>query len=260
VSRVRLIAIAALALIAVGAFYAWRHFPRDDSNRTSVHEALHAFRQRLGRATVNSKRISGFPRPGVYRYTTHGREALDTAILSAEHAYHGVSTITIQPLLCGIDERWQVLTARWSEGILCRAERGFRLRVLSEYHEFFGTKNAVSDKCKGTMAPAFADLRVGMHWTADCTSGDSAVLNTSRVVAVGIIKIAGHVQKAVHIRSVAVFEGEDSGRTEQNDWRRKSDGLVLRRTVATRAHFDFVGGGSYSEDYSLMLVSPRPTT
>ena len=247
-----------LVLAAGGALYAWTHFPRDHTSRTSASDALHAFRQRLKNIPLHSNQNFNLPQPGVYRYATLGGEALDTPILSTNHEYDGVSTITVQPSPCGIDERWQVFKSRWNEGTVCYESHGTRLASVTERHEFFGTSSSVSDRCNGGTVPPFSDMRVGMHWKTTCASRANLTLNRSTVVGFQAIAVTGEELNAVHIKSVATLEGETSGRVERNDWRRKADGLVLRRTVTTDAHFDFVGGGHYSEHYSLMLLSSTP--
>jgi hypothetical protein len=258
VSRRRCIAVASVLLVGVGGVFAWKHLPRDAPRPTSVDEALDAFRRRLDRAGGDSSRPPGFPQLGVYRYVTRGGESLDTAVVNAEHPYHGISTITVQPARCGVGERWQVLAARWSEGVICRTANGFRLGSVSEYREFFGIGHAVSDRCKGSVVPLFSSLDAGARWTTSCTSQGSTVSNVSRVVGVEPVEVAGRSLQALHVKSVVLIGGEDSGRIEQDDWRRRSDGLILKRTVSMDADFGIVGGGSYSESYTLELVSPRP--
>lgn len=107
--------------------------------------------------------------------------------------------------------------------------------------------------------PPFSALRVGMRWKTTCASRSNSILGRSTVVGIRTLRVAGQNLKALHIRSIAVLEGEGAGRVERDDWLRKSDGLVLRRTAATEAHFDFAGGGYYSEQYSLKLLSSRPS-
>lgn len=42
------------------------------------------------------------------------------------------------------------------------------------------------------------------------------------------------------------------------DWRRRSDGLLLRRDVTSQAESDSYGGMHYSEHYGLRLLSVIP--
>jgi hypothetical protein len=250
----------AVAVVVAGGLFAWRHFPRDDVSRTSVDDALRAFRRDRGGSSTSAGGGSGFPRPGVYRYATRGGESLDAAVLDADHPYAGVSTIAIAPSPCGVRERWQVFASRWSEGAVCRVGGGTRLESVEERHEFFGRENVVSNRCSGDVVPPLSELRAGTAWRSVCASRDSSVHNASTVVGPEAVEVAGRKLDALHIRSVSRFEGESSGRAERDEWRRRSDGLLLERTVAIDADFDIIGGGHYTERYSLRLLSTRPSS
>jgi len=82
----------------------------------------------------------------------------------------------------------------------------------------------------------------------------------SSVVASQAIDIGRERVPAFKVRSRAVFEGEVSGDSIVNDWKRRADGLLLRRTVDTRANVDVIGGGNYDENYALAIVSTAPHT
>ncbi|MBW8058780.1 MAG: hypothetical protein FVQ78_00295 [Solirubrobacterales bacterium] len=257
-SRRRYIALAVVALVIGGAVYAWKHFPRDNTARATAGQALLMFRRDVERYANRLDRVPGFPELGVYRYATRGGENLDTAILSTGHDYGGVSTIAIAPASCGVEERWQVLTERWTEAEVCREATGLRLKSLREHHEFFGVTKAMSYACKGGTLPDASELRAGMRWVTKCASRNGSISNATRMMGVERVKVAGRVFDAAHTRSNIVLEGENSGTGERNEWRRRLDGLLLRRTVSIEASFDILGSGRYSESYSLELLSPDP--
>jgi hypothetical protein len=252
------IAVGVVILLVGGAVLAWRAIPRDHTVRTTVGGAVRTFRNGLHGGTEHNGRVPGFPRAGVYRYATRGGERLDTAILSTAHNYDGVSTIAITPSRCGIVERWQVFSARWSEGTVCAVPSGTRLRALAEYREFFGTAKSAFYGCGGASTPPLSHLRAGERWTSRCTSEAGAIVNRFRVAGTTTVRVGGQPMKAVHIEIAAVLTGETSGTAKRDDWLRSSDGLLLRRTVATDADVDVIGGGNYSENYEISLLSPDP--
>jgi hypothetical protein len=253
-SRRRSILLIAVALIVGAAFIGWEHFPRDTTSRTTVGQAISKFRQNAERG----EGLPGAPELGVYRYAVKGGEELDTTFVSGSHDYGGVSTIAITPSRCGVEERWQVLAERWTEAEVCRTAGGSRLEAVRDSREFFGQVEFTSFSCQGDEVPKAADLRAGMSWTVACASEDASVETEIRVTEIGRVEVAGRAFDALHTTSSITLAGKVSGTDERDEWRRRSDGLLLRRTVATEASVDVVAGGSYSERYSLRLLSVKP--
>lgn len=252
--RWRLIAVVAI-LLAAGAVYGWIRWPHDSTAPASIGEALSGFRSRAGGA---QRRRPGLPKYGVYLYETHGSETLETVVLGSTHRYHGRSTITVEPAPCGIQERWQVLTTRWNESTTCQMRNGLRAVSIDEHHEFFGAVSALSYPCRGSHEPLPRSYRIGLRWTIACGNSGGSVRLRSTVVAFQRLEINGERVPAFNIRSRVVFDGEVSGASIVSDWRRPSDGLLLRRAVDTKANVDVIGGGNYDENYSLAIVSIAP--
>jgi len=246
--------LIAVVLIVGAAVVGWEHFPRDTASRTTVGQAISKFRQDAERG----EGLPGGPELGVYRYAVKGGEELDTTVLDASHDYGGVSTIAITPSRCGVEERWQVLAERWTEAEVCRTASGSRLEAVRDSREFFGRVELTSFSCQGDEVPRAADLRVGMSWTVSCASEDASVETKIRVIGIERVEVAGRSFDALHTKSSIALAGKVSGTDERDEWRRRSDGLLLRRAVATEASVDVVAGGSYSERYSLRLLSVNP--
>ncbi len=238
--------------------YVATHLPQDNTVRSTVGDALRRFRQGSTRADV-AQPAGGLPSPGVYRYATGGGENL-VGIVSSSHHYGGISTIVISPSPCGFSERWQIFTARWSEERHCHAARRLHLSSLREHREFFGAARSDSYRCTGGPPRRPARLRVGEHWLTRCRSGDSLIVDASRVAGFSTIVVGGHAIAAVHLHSRTVLAGESSGTARRDEWRRRSDGLLLRRRASSHVSFDFLGGGSYSETLGLRLLSAAPRT
>ena len=245
-----------IALLTVGAGFAWAKWPRDSASPASVHEALSSFRSGVEGA---QRRRPGLPSFGVYLYRTDGSEKLDTAVFGGTHDYRGRSTITVAPSPCGVRERWQVLTGRWNDSAVCQAPDGrLRATFFGEHHEFFGTASAASYPCRHSDEPEPRDYRIGLRWTISCSDSEGSVRFRSRVVAFRPIEVDGEPVPAFKIASRVRIDGEVSGASFVSDWRRRSDGLLLYRTVDTTATVDVIGGGSYGEKYSLAILSTVP--
>lgn len=253
VSRGRYIAIAGIACLVVGGFVAWQVFPEDEPTRATVGEAVERFRQ-AGAAGEGP----GGAALGVYRYRTRGSETADSGLLSATHEYDGISTVTLTRSPCGVLERWQVLGGRWSEAEFCLPPNGTGLRAISEYHEFFGNSQESSYRCRGDKPSKRELRRVGTRFSSRCVSRSGAAESDSRVAEVEEVTVAGEPIEAVHTISNVVIDGEVSGSTRREDWRRRSDGLLLRREVEVDGRRSGTIDADYAESYEIELLSVEP--
>lgn len=257
--RRRYIVIGAITMCAAGLGYlAWHEFPRDSATPATVSEAVRAFRARA-QGPLSAR--PGGPEPGVYRYRTRGGESVDAVvgILSTRHDFGGDSTIAVIPTGCGAVERWQVLTTRWTETASCFDARDQRLLSVDELHEFFGVRREVVYRCREPLRPIARRQRPGMSWTGSCSSGEGSRKSSFRVLGVAPVRIDGRRFEAVHTRTRYTMLGGYTGSSGEEEWRRRADGLLLRRVSWTDAH----SGGApvaadYREHYSLRLISTRP--
>jgi hypothetical protein len=250
----RALALAAAALAIGGTAYAWRHFPRDDTTRETVDHAVARFRHSAGRG--GSRAGVGALGLGVYRYMTRGGERFSSPLIGSGHDYRGISTIAITSARCGVTERWQVLFERWTETRLCVGAGGSRLRSLHDYHEFFGNPQRTVYAC--TERPTPKHLWIGMRWSTRCVSRKGSISTATRVKSFGRARVGRQTFDFVRTESMVQLEGEVSGTGRQEDWRRRSDGLLLRRVASSGARIRAAGGGHYGERYSLELLSPIP--
>ncbi|HEY1355077.1 MAG TPA: hypothetical protein VGF09_02065 [Solirubrobacterales bacterium] len=248
------------ACIVVVAFLAWRLFPRDNTTHVSVGEAVNQFRAEGGGKGGGEGAL--FERePGVYRYRTSGSESADTGLISATHDYDGISTITISPKGCGVVERWEVLGGRWSEFTSCPTKGGdfFELTGLVEYHEFFGENRRSTYTCTGDPASKRSARQVGKTFQGRCESDEGDTATSSTLVdAIEKIDVGGQPFDAVHTSSQVKLEGHVSGTAKREDWRRRSDGLLLKRVSSSDAHMSGTIDADYHESYSIHLLSVIP--
>ena len=254
VSRGRYIALAAIACLIGGAILAWQNPWRDDPARATVGEAVERFRQG-GAASGDGP--SGAPL-GVYRYRTRGSESADTGLLSATHEYDGISTIILSRSRCGVRERWQILAGRWSEADFCIPPHGSGLREINEFHEFFGNGRENAYRCRGRAPSRRLLRRAGTRFSSRCESDASTADSETRVRGVETVEVGDESIAAMHTTSRVALDGDVSGFTTRDDWRRRSDGLLLRRTVDAEAKRSGAINADYAERYTIELLSINP--
>ena len=240
------------------AVVAWLNRPRDEPVRATVDDAVESFR-------AAEEKDGGVPAgrdgraPGVYRYATRGFESVQTPVIGTTHDYDGVSTIVISEGRCGEVERWQVLAGRWTEGESCPGPRGYEFVAAREFHEFFGVAQEDSFRCRGIAITAPSVVRRGARFSGTCESDDSSASSTSRVIGFETVTVGGEAFEAIHSESTSRLEGKSSGVTERQEWRRRTDGLLLRRSATSRVDTTSAAGGThYTERYTIHLLDPKP--
>jgi hypothetical protein len=246
--KIGLLAAACVVVLAIVAWFAW---PRDEPTRTTVGDAVRSFRAE----DRQGKKASGPDEPalGVYRYETRGGESVDSPVLNTTHDYNGTSTVVLSAGRCAERERWQVLDGRWTEGELC-ASHGRTTGTVTEFHEFFGVGQKDSFHCHSDATSA----RIGSRFSSFCESDDSSISTTSHVVGTAKVYVGGVPYDATQVTSSSVLGGADSGSAQRREWRRRSDGLLLRRTVRSEADTSTAGGSHYTEHYAIKLLSTAP--
>lgn len=252
-AALKIVVVASACLLVGAAGVLWQLAWGEDPDRTTVGEAVERFRDG-GRA---SRRLDA--KPGVYRYATRGFERADAGgPLDSTHEYDGVSTISVTRGECGLRERWEVFATRWSVAEFCVPPDGAGLRSIAEFHEFFGVESEDSFRCEGD-APSRRALReIGTRFVSRCRGDGGTATSTSRVTAATTIAVGGEPVDAVRTVTRVALGGDVSGTTVRNDWRRRADGLLVRRTVDTDARRGGTVSARYTESYTIKLLSLRP--
>jgi hypothetical protein len=246
--KITLLAVGCLLVIAV---LAWLNRPRDEPARATVEDAVRSFR---AENDSGERRGAVGPAHGVYRYATQGSESVKTAFVGATHDYDGTSTIALSAGRCGERERWQVLSGRWSEAEACESPDGEASATVIEFHEFFGQGQEDSLRCRSSPVSE----KPGARFSSSCKSEDFSISNRSRVVGIERVSVGEETFDATHVETRSTFGGENSGTATRGEWRRRSDGLLLRRSVASEADTSAGGGSHYSERYTIRLLSVTP--
>lgn len=254
-ARGRKIALLGGGALVVLAVLAWLNRPRDEPAKATVADAVRSFRSEDDAA---KRKRAGVPALGVYRYSTRGAESIANPILDTTHDYNGVSTIAVSAGRCGQRERWQVLNGRWSETEACIPAHSAATATVIEFHEFFETGQRDTFHCKGPAGAGPAALKPGARFDSSCESDDSSISTSSRVVGVETVPVGYEDFEAIHIASRSAFEGATSGSASRDEWRRRGDGLLLKRSTESEADTSVAGGTHYSERYTIRLLSTRP--
>jgi hypothetical protein len=200
----------------------------------------------------------GVQAPGVYRYATTGTERIGGP-LPGRHVYPPTTTVTVEKEGCQLTERWDALPERWAEWRYCVTGGTWRLRGVTDHHEFFGQAERYSYLCTGRPVPRPAQIEPGFRWIDRCRATGTNAVARGLVVAIEPIEVAGSPQDAVHLRVRATLEGRVRGAYTMDSWLRREDGLLLRRTLSSATTVDsIVKNVPDRERYSLRLRSTRP--
>jgi hypothetical protein len=78
------------------------------------------------------------------------------------------------------------------------------------------------------------------------------------MVGVGMVSVGKETFDAIQVATRTTLAGDPSGTAKREDWRRRSDGLLLRRSVESDVDTGAGGGSHYTERYTLRLLSTTP--
>jgi len=195
---------------------------------------------------------------GVYRYATEGGEEVD-ALGGARHDYPASTTITYARAGCGSEERWQPLEGRVGVTRQCAGAGGSELRGTYQEREFFGQRQSKTYACDPGVLVRPRDPRPSATWTGRCTTDDSTIALTVRVVALERLDVGGSAVEVTRLQIAGVLSGSTRGRSNREVWVRTSDGLLVQATGDTDTKADTTGGEvRYQERYRLRLQSLTP--
>ena len=203
-------------------------------------------------------KLSGVQPAGVYEYDTSGSERIGGP-LPGRHRYGPHSTISVNIAGCRLTERWDAVPERWTEWSYCVTGDLWQLESVTDHHEFFGQVEEYSYRCSGREVPRPAQIKVGFRWTDRCRARRITAVGRGQVVAIEPIRAAGKTAEAVHLRVRASLEGRVTGAYVMDTWLRRADGLLLRRTFASRTRLrSVVGTVPDQERYTLAIRSLTP--
>ncbi|MGH2979886.1 MAG: hypothetical protein ACRDLQ_09665 [Solirubrobacterales bacterium] len=195
---------------------------------------------------------------GVYRYATEGFERIGGP-LPGRLRYPPTTTITVERYGCTLSERWEARPERYAEWRYCVTGATWRLRSVTDYHEFFGNAQRRVYRCTGRAVPRPARIEVGFRWTDRCRARRTTAVARGEVVDTERVRVAGQRVPAVHLRVRTRLGGDVRGAYTMDSWLRRADGLLLRRSFTGDSRVDaIIGAVPAHEEYDLRLRSLVP--
>jgi hypothetical protein len=195
---------------------------------------------------------------GVYRYATEGFERIGGP-LPGRLSYPRTTKITVERYGCTLSERWEARPERYAEWRYCVTGATWRLRSVTDYHEFFGNAQRRAYRCSGRPVPRPARIREGFSWTDRCRARRTTAVARGEVVAHEQVAVGGEDVGAVHLRVRTRLGGDVRVAYTMDSWLRRTDGLLLRRSFRGDSRVEaIVGSVPAHEEYELRLRWLQP--
>jgi hypothetical protein len=260
-----LCAVLLIVVIAVGVMM---FLARDTASPYKVGQALQQFKQLQRRDdAVSDGAFSGLPTTGVYTYTTSGFESASAPGLPASAlGYPGTTTLTVFSDGCGEDWRWQPLSNRYEDLVVCRTPgNAFGLMSRFDSEEFYGATDSRNFACTSGSLLLPASARPGETLSGTCRNGGNAnsgglsIDYSGAVVGDDVLQVGGVRMPTVHLMIKEKMTGDTVGTGTESIWLASATGLPVKelRTENTRSE-SALGWVPSSETFSLALVSASP--
>jgi hypothetical protein len=212
-----------------------------------------------GGGQEDSRRAVAQTQPaGVYRYETGGFERIGGP-LPGRLSYPRTTKITVERYGCTLSERWEARAERYAEWRYCITGPTWRLRSVTDYHEFFGNAQRRAYRCSGRPVPRPSRIEDGFSWTDRCRARRTKAVARGEVVGKEQVSVGTERVSAVHLRVRTRLGGDVRGAYTMDSWLRRADGLLLRRSFRSDSRVDaIVGSVPAHEEYELRLRSLTP--
>jgi hypothetical protein len=196
--------------------------------------------------------------PGVYRYTTIGKEGVD-ALGGTEHIYPAETTITVTEDGCGMRLRWDLLVERYEEWHVCLVDGHVTLAPDGvQFHEFYGQSRTDIAECRHAvvLAPAPAP---GTQTARDCTLADEQWQPVWTFTGSGTANVGGSDIDTITFEASIELDDPEYWEHTTVVWTLGTSGLpVAVDWRASSRNPSPVGGTVYTETFTAELVSTTP--
>jgi hypothetical protein len=211
-----------------------------------------------GEKAETPKPTPGVQPQGVYRYATKGFERIGGP-LPGRLSYRSTSNITVDSFGCTLSERWEPRPERYAEWHYCVEGATWRLRSVTDYHEFFGNAQRRAYRCSGRAVPRPAAIPPGYRWTDSCRARKTTAVARGTAIGNERVTVDAETVPAVHLRVRTRLGGDVRGAYTMDSWLRRADGLLLRRTFSSDSRVRaIIGTVPAHEEYTLRLRSLTP--
>jgi hypothetical protein len=205
-----------------------------------------------------SRPVANTQPAGTYRYETEGFERIGGP-LPGRLSYPRTTTITVERYGCTLSERWEARPERYADWRYCVTGTTWRLRSVTDYHEFFGNAQRRAYTCSGRAVPRPARIERGFRWTDRCRARSTTAVARGQVLDTARVRVGDELVTAVHLRVRTSLGGDVRGAYTMDSWLRRTDGLLLRRTLRSDSRVDaIIGAVPAHEEYELRLRSLTP--
>jgi hypothetical protein len=243
---------------------------RDPSSPYRVGQALEQFKLLQGRDETSMRQVTkGLPYTGVYMYSTTGSESAHAPGLLASGAqYPHTTAMTVFSQGCGQDWRWQPLTDRYEDLVVCRSSNGsLMLQSRFDAEQFYRDNDRRNFSCTSGSVFLPTRPRPGETFGGRCTNGGNAnsggfaVSYSGEVVGTDVLEVGGTRVSTVHLVVNEKMTGDTVGTGTASLWLDNQTGLLIKeaRTENTRSR-SAVGWVPSAESFSLDLLSLDPKT
>jgi hypothetical protein len=242
----------------------------DSSTPYRVGQALEQFKLLQRRnGTASGRSTKTLPATGVYMYSTTGSESANAPNLPSSGAQYPKTTpMTVFAEGCGEDWRWQPLTDREEDLVVCRSPNGsLMLQSRFDSEQFYRDNDSRNFKCTPESVFLPADPRPGETFGGKCTnsgnknSGGLVIRYSGVVDGDGVQQVGGAKVPAVHLVLNETMTGDTIGAGTESLWLDSQSGLIVKesRTEASRSR-SVIGWVPSTESFSLDLLSLSPRT
>lgn len=263
----RSVAIGAVVIIgaAGAAVQHFKLFARNTSTPVPVAQVQRRYGESTstsvgGTATTSTQALAvpgTLPEPGIYVYTTTGRDSVD-ALTGAHHDYPATTTITVTTSDCGVQQRWDVLVERWEEWQRCADGEGVRETRRTNFDAFFGQSQTDMWVCTGDARPF--DAPAGTAWTTLCVNGTVPETHSGVVLGAESMTVGTTPVDTVHVRVTITDDITTDHQVIDTWYLRGSDLVVAQTSTAATSNDSVIGTVHYDETYEIHLTSLTPLT
>jgi hypothetical protein len=262
------IVLCAVVLVLGVAVGVMLFLTRDTASPYKLGQALEQYKVLQQRDQSGSRKLqTSLPPTGVYSYTTTGSEsARAPGLLASSQPYPRTTTMTVFSAGCGEDWRWQPLSNRYEDLVVCRTS-GAAMTLQSRYdvEEFYGDTDRRFFSCVAGSVLLPAGAQTGNSLSGECTnrgnsnSGGLTIGYSGEVADDEVLSVAGVQVPTIHIVLKEKMTGDTIGTGTESLWLDSNSGLLVKeiRSEQTRSKSS-VGWVPSTETFDLMLVSTTP--
>ena len=135
---------------------------------------------------------------------------------------------------CTLSERWEARPERYAEWRYCITGATWRLRSVTDYHEFFGNAQRRAYRCSGRAVPRPERIEPGFRWTDRCRARRTTAVARGEVL--GDRARRGRRESGSPRCTCGCARGSaatSAARYTMDSWLRRTDGLLLRRIFSS---------------------------